>query len=378
MPAPVKKSTFAIKKESSYGADPVVAAANIVRIASAPKGLFPKLDKITVDEIANTKDAMASLLGAQRPDWSVDILLRGSGTAGQVPEYDPFLEGLFGAKSTTSGTTVATDIGNTASHFKVASTTGLAKYQGIRVATNPAQVAVITNISGSFIDVFPALTGTPADGTAIGAGAHYQTATAELPSLWLSYWLGDVTRFNWAGNKVESMDLSVATSQIVKPTFGLKGQKLSSRADEACGLGAGTFNSLDPIVGIQQIIKIGSSAIKAKQFDMKYTNELYIEEDVTSSGITGIYHTGRKITGTYNLLYENDDIIDTFINSTTNSAFLVLGKSSLAAGGIVVLYLPKIRYVETPIEEDNKMYRQGVSWEAEKTSGEDTCFMSCL
>lgn len=368
--AVVKKSTIAIKKEATYGTDPTVASANVIRVESFD--FDPNYDEIAVNEIRNTKDKLPTLPGKFTATGNIGLLLRGSSTAGTAPEGDPLFECAVGAKNTSTASTTTTGSTTTSIVLVASGGAGFAVGDAIRVNNPIPEVTWITAKSTDTLTVSPALAVAPATGVAVGAGVHYKPSLVELPSFWSVLWRGDMVRENYGGNKVDSFDLDIGTGAICTAKFGFKGIKMTGPTTESYGLGTPTFNSLNPLVGVKQTIKIGGSAIKVDKIACGIKNEIFDREDVTSDGISDRIHTGRVIEGSFSVLYESADIFNAFKNRTDNEAVLLLSNDGgLTAGQIVAIKIPKMRYTKAKIGQDNALFKYDVSFTANITNGED-------
>jgi hypothetical protein len=100
----LKKSTLAVKEESSYGVDPTIAVGNVIRFESIDIG--PKYDSIDVDEVRNTKDTQPKLRGQETDPATIGILLRGCATSGTAPEGDPLYTCAMGTKVASAASVV--------------------------------------------------------------------------------------------------------------------------------------------------------------------------------------------------------------------------------------------------------------------------------
>lgn len=365
----VKKSTVAVAKETTYGTEPAFTSANVIRVQDID--VNDNYERITVEEVRNTFDEIPSLIGTESVDGSLPVNLRGSDTAGSAPEFDVLMECAVGAKNSSTASLV---VSATADNITVTTGEGVnfAVGDAVRVATTPVQVVWVTGIATDVLAVSPSMSPIPTAGDAVGAGVHYKLSTDELSSFFLKLWRGDITREDYGGNKITALEMDISTGQVVIPKFSFKGQSMATPTAEAYPLGAPSFNSLDPLVGISQTINIGSSSIDVDSFAFKLNNEIYDKKAVTTSGISKMIRTGRKIEGSFGVLYENADIFTAFKNATESEAAIILSRSSLAAGQIVAVRIPLMRYVQVPISKDNKIFKYDVTWEAVMSTGEDT------
>lgn len=365
----VKKSTVAVAKESSYGTAPSFTSANVIRVQDID--VNDNYEQIAVEEIRNTFDELPSLRGAESVEGSIILNLRGAETAGSAPEGDVLWECAVGVKNSSTGSTVASA---TASTITVQTGDGanFAVGDAIRVGTTPVQVVWITAISTDTLTVSPNLNPVPSASDTVGAGVHYKLSTTELSSFFLKFWRGDIVREDYGGNKVNTLEMDISTGAVVTPKFNFRGQSMAAPTTESYSLGTPTFNSLDPLVGVSQTVNIGGSSVGADSFAFRLNNEIYERQDITTSGISKMIRTGRKIEGSFSVLYESADIFNAFKNATDNEALIVLGRNSLAAGQIVAIRIPKMRYTAVPISKDSKIFKYDITWEAVMTNGEDT------
>ena len=119
----VRKSTLAIKKETTFNTDPTVASTDVVRVADFDIDGEYEEEKYT--EISNTKDGTPELRGASKVPGSVSINMRASGAEGTAPEGSALYEGAFGLVETSTADVVGASASTTAipvadgSHFHV-------------------------------------------------------------------------------------------------------------------------------------------------------------------------------------------------------------------------------------------------------------------
>lgn len=377
MSVAVKRSTIAVKKETTYGIDPTVTSANVIRVESFDFG--PDYDMIEVNEIRNTKDKLPALTGKFTATSNIGVLLRGSATAGTAPEGDPLYECAWGAKNTSTASTTTTGSTTTSIVLTAGGGNGFAVGDAIRVANPTPEVTWVTAKSGDTLTVSPALSVAPASGVAVGAGVHYKTSLADLPSFWSVLWRGDVVREDYGGNKVDSFDLDIGTGAICTAKFGFKGVKMAGPVTQSYTLGTPSFNTLDPLVGVNQVIRIGGSVVRVDKIAFGIKNDIYDREDVTSDGISARIHTGRTIEGSFSVLYESADIFNAFKNRTDNEAVIILSNATtLPAGRIVAIRIPKMRYTKAGIGQDNNLFKYDITFAANITAGEDAAYMSWL
>jgi len=365
----VKKSTIAVKKETGgYGVDPVVTSADCIRVKTDGININDNYDLIEIDEIRNTFSEHPPLRGLENTGGDLGTNLRGANTAGVAPEADVLWECAIGVKNLSTATTTDSGCGSTS--LIVISAAGFAVGDAVRVANPTPEIVWVTEINSNTLTVSPALAVTPGAGVAVGAGAHYKMSNAELASFWLTFWRGDITREDYAGNKIESMEMDINTGSPVSPKFTFKG-KTATYTATGYTLGTATYVDTDPLVGLNQSVKIAGISVACDRFMVRIANELYPRKDITSTGIAKQIFTGRRVEGSFSVLYEDKTIYDTFKADTEAEAIIILSRASMAAGQIVAIRIPKLRYVNVPVGVDSKIFKYDVSFRCDMTAGDD-------
>lgn len=376
-----RKSTLAVKKETSFGVDPTVASANVIEFVDF--GLDFDLEQIARNVIRNTKDSLAPINGAETVAGDVSVELHGSGTAGTAPEADPLYEAALGVKNvSTASTTVAA---STTTLVKLSLGGGAGFAVGDMLIIDPSaggtgayEVTWVVSKSTDDLTVSPALSAAPPASRAVGAGVHFKTTLSELPSLWIEYWRGDITHYKFKGNKVDNLSLDFSAGKIIEPKFSIQGQAISAIATAAYGLGTPAYDSGLPHVARYMKAMLAGTTVPLSNVSISLDNDNPRLTDITQMGTRNIVHVGRKITGSFSLYYEDKAIEDAF-RAGTNAELIAAsstGGTNLVLGNTYGLRLPKIKYTKASKTKDNGMFKYDVSFEAQLTVGEDVIFTS--
>lgn len=369
----VNQSTLAVKLEGTYGVDPTIAVGDVIE-AAAPPSLNDEFELKERTVVRKTFSTLESVRGSESSNGEIAIEPKGSGTAGTAPDADVLLEAAIGVKSlTTSSTTHGATASTTTTVELVVggvSTMGIIVGQAIYLPTvGIGEVAWVTAISTDQLTVSPALSAAPGTGVAVGAGVHYRLVNGQLKSFWAQFWRGDITKETFPGNMVESMAMNFSTGEIATAVMRFQGQKANAPVTEAYGLGTPTFDSTTPVVAVNMVLRIAGTSTPLSAISIELANTLFRKLDITSSGTQKILQTNRKLTGSFNLLYESKDIEDAFRADTKSEIVIVAGAT---AGNIVALRMPLVRYTAAPKSEDSGTYKYDVSFEAVPSSvGED-------
>ncbi len=149
--------------------------------------------------------------------------------------------------------------------------------------------------------------GAGADGVYIlGDGA------ATTPSLSIKYILGGVpaNSVDIRGVVVESMTMTFPPQGIIKTTFNLQGST-GFIAVETAGF-ADFCSETEPYVAKSCTLTIDGAAFVATDVEFTLTNEIADFKSVNGDGITEKTATGRKIEGSFKLIFEDLSEINTF------------------------------------------------------------------
>ena len=223
--------------------------------------------------------------------------------------------------------------------------------------------------------VTPAVTAAPDQFTRIRAGTHYKLRAADLQIFWLSLWRGDITREDYGGNSVDSMEFDITTGGIIIPKFTSKGN-YTYREAEAYALGATSPNALDPLVGVSCVASIGGASVEMEKFMFRITNTLYDKKAITSAGISKRIQTKRKIEGSFDVLYENAAFQTAFEAGSTAVAKIIMGRNGFINGQCIAIRIPKMRYTKAPVKADNDVWKYSISWQAARTVGSEVSMTS--
>lgn len=330
-----------------YGSKTPFSGADLIECLDDVSTPFYKPEMKERNVIRNTFSAQPDVIGAEMDvTGSIPIELHGSGTAGTAPESDVLWECAFGTKTVVGATSV---------------TYGLSK--------------------------------------------------SELPSFHGKFWQGGIFRRDFPGNKVSKLTLEFSTGELIKPKFEFMGQKTIAATDSRWvaltpyALGAivvptvpngyfykvttpGTSAATEPtwpttgtvvdatvtfttqaasfdpagaypLVASNMTFTIGGVSYPVSKCSIELENVLYKDTAVTTSGISRIIRTGRKVTGSFELLFEDLTVENAFRNMTEGVLNLVAGSTG---GNILTVNCPKIRHVEAPVSTDNGLYKYSVKF----------------
>lgn len=233
------------------------------------------------------------------------------------------------------------------------------------------EIVRIDEIATDALTVSPVLTAAPDQYSDLRAGTFYKPTLDELPSFWLNFWRGNVVLEEYGGVKVDKLDIDIQAGKIIQPKFSFGGVSCVKAAG-TYGLADPTLVDDDPIVALNQSIKVGGTVYNCNKFAVGIENEIYNEEDINSEGLSNKIQTGRKVSGSFSMLYRSLTAYTAFKNATTSEVIIVIGKNDgLMKGNVVVIWLPRIRYTKAPIKADSKIYKYDIAWETIRKVGRE-------
>lgn len=368
----VRKSTLAVMLESTYGTMPTMTLSQVIASWGSPN-FNSTFDQIEDQTIRNSLSKYGTIRGAETVSGDIGFPFRGSGTAGTAPDPDVLYECAIGVKNTsTASTTHATNPCTTTSLVLV--TGGGANFAVGDAVLVGGEVTWVTAKATDTLTVSPALATAPGFGAAVGAGVHYKLAST-VKSFAAQFWRGDITREDYTGLVAESLTLDFATGQVPVPKVGFQGKGMGSPVAQAYGLGAPTLDATIPLVARDMVVTIGGVSYPVGNIAFDYKMDLFRRLAVTTSGTQEILPTGRAITGSFSLVYENKTVEDAFRADTQAELRIVCGAT---AGNICAIRIPKMRYTETPKGEESGVYKYDTKWQAVPVAGEDEAVLSWL
>lgn len=177
------------------------------------------------------------------------------------------------------------------------------------------------------------------------AYSHEFTLANELPEFGLTVAVDrDISVRDYFGCKINVMELTAAVNAVLMAKFTFVGR------DETSGSTfSPTFPSENPLVFVQGVFKIDAVAVEVSNFTLTLSNNL--REDrygIVGSGLRQqVQRLGmREVSGSFNRVFENNDIYDDFIAGTPGALELLFEGAVIAGGSGALKYTVK---VEVPI-----------------------------
>lgn len=224
--------------------------------------------------------------------------------------------------------------------------------------------------SGAFIGYSNAGT-TPADAIYIAKVAETGTATAYLlggvtdptKSLTIKEFIGTNKSLQTTGNVVESLTFNFPTAGVCSVETSISGCGFTT--NEADTKLVPTCISTIPYLGKSATFKFDGNSVSATDISISVENTVYSEESITANGYSSKQITGKSVSGSFTLLFEDYSMLTKLKNNTDGSLYLCLtqGVSKFA------VYIPTLKLTEFGKSENEGIMTQTVSFNVVATCG---------
>lgn len=247
-------------------------------------------------------------------------------------------------------------------HKDVDPGTLIGKVDGI---SSPCSLSVGTGINGVDQIVFITAPGFNKSITANYRYANYgRSYTCEE-------FYGENKSITHIGLKCAGLDINVETGQLVRMDFDWLGKDFIIGTDDAPIY---SYIHGVPIVGLYGKCIIGETAYAIQKFSVNLKNIVEPLTDMNSPGYENIKMTGREITGSFTLKYNNQDFLNDFANAVTPKIFVQAGS---AIGNIFATRIKKAKYTDVNITND-ALRKCDIPFKASYIDSADEIFVAIL
>jgi len=321
-----KSKVMAAKLESTFNVAPVLANVDTFEIKSS-SSITATLDTVERDVIRNSMLGLAPIPVRENASGNMDFELIPLGGSTDALLGDVFWEAGMGLK----------------------------KASGVAG-------------SGAFIGFSDAGV-TAADEIYLAAVAETGTATAYIlggvtdptKSITVKEFVGTNKSMTTTGNVVESITLNLPTADVANVSFSLSGCGfLANEADTK--LVPSCVNTL-PYLGKSAVFKFDGSTVNATDVSVTISNEIYSEESLASDGYSSKVITGKTVTGSFTVLFEDYSLLTKFQNSQDGELYIQLtqGTSKFA------VYMPMLRLTSFAKSDSNGVQSVSVDFQVPST-----------
>lgn len=231
-----RNTRWAVVKEVTEGTPVAPSAANqYVSLMDGGFELQGEFDEIENAEIKGSIGAAKSIRGFENPSGSYSHYLKHSGVEATKPEYDFFLESLFGtvhSRSTERDTVGGSTAGTSSVRGTLVVDTGEgAEYARghivlVKNATNGYSIRFVQSVSTDTLSLNFNLANAPASGVNLGKGITFMPADSAHPSLSIWDYRGNALTQMVAGAQVTEASISATAGELVQCDFSFEGLKI--------------------------------------------------------------------------------------------------------------------------------------------------------
>ena len=362
---------------SAYGTAAVLAATDAVRHLNLKLDQNPR-NRVNSPERHAHPSQLYRFTRRKTAEWMVSGIFYPSGTLNTLPDHDPILQTVFGARTNvTLSTTVSAAPAPTTTVFTVASAAGLAVGDAVLVnaTSGGRQVRFITAIAGAALTVDPALSAAPASGDSVKGCITYKLATALLAngSLNLAHYL---TSMSWEikGGAPESFKITFESNdEIMWEASGpAKNRVRPAQTDPTTFTTVGTT----PPSGLTGYLRIGAAAEEFLKASFELKNGIELDNIAFGTADSQAMYRAKKreVECEFDTMVSDDITILDLAENTTDTVGLV--QCGLTEGSIVAAYSPKIE-LETPDDpNDDETMQHSYKGICKGTTGNDEFYLA--
>lgn len=348
-----------VVKEASFGAALSIASADALRHLNFVPTHNAK-NRVNNPEKKTSPGRFDRFDRRETAGFSLEALLRPSGTLNTLPEWDEIMEVAFGAKTNpTLSTTVAATPAATVNGATLTSGAGLAVRDALLIVCpdGKKRVRFLTSVAGAAVTWFPALpTGqAPASGAAVKSALTYKLATANALSLGFGHYLKKTDQT--AGLKrallgaiVDSLSMSFDAQDDPRFTVGGPAKTLTSSGAPAQPAAFTTVGGNPPsgISGelcvdgtVMKFVKLGIEASLNRKLRMDSYGESAAEEALPS--------VRREISIGLDARAEDQTVL--YDKALAGTYVAISQQTGFTEGNILAVGLPRVD-VPTPDQDD--------------------------
>lgn len=346
------KTTAYAKLQAAKGSAETVAAANAVDLLLESPMVQPRGEQIDRGLIRDKRFPSKQVAGGRWGEGSVNLELRGSGSAGTAPEFGPLLETLLGSEQVVTADTVEAGSG-AAAGFDASEEWPVGTVVRIDVNGDGSvyDVRKIDTVSGSgpfSYTVHRAFSSTPADGADILAGVTYYHGGSEAEQYFTFEQYLDGLKLLCTDTVCESLQFTTTAREVIQGVFGLRA--LTCAESAAADALTPVFDDSDPLIGTECNLVLAGSALDMQSFDFSLSTRR-ARGGINSTGYADLPWMSKfEATGTLTPWVEDEAPITTFFAGTLADLEMVKGDT---AGNIMAIILEDVQYTGQEIGDED-------------------------
>lgn len=433
----LKASALVLMPSHATTGDPVPADGRLIEVSGAPE-FSDSYETIERNVVRQAFSTYAPLRGLETTSATVNLELHGSGSYNVAPESSLLYKSVFGAlagpvtgetwekvddvlSTTLTGDVIATVTEITSTSPKIyemvlpfTSVTGFQVGFPVRVhiAGVIKTIGFITAINTLDVTIITENTVALATGDTVDCGYLFllrnvdETQVLATPESNVDYHRGDIVKEAWTGLTATSFDVDFSTGQVCLPAFTFEGAEVgySDSGDSYTGYSASdytgintTFDSATTSPLVVQLADVFlydqtnttyfQECISNVQFSI--TNEVFKKQCIATTGIGEVIRTSRTVTGSLNTFYTGKEFQEAFKEDTQYTLRAIFNYAAsldssgdkvfgTAAGNIIAVSCPQIKFSEVNVSEDTGIFKYDSSFSAEPLEGDDEIVVSFL
>jgi hypothetical protein len=177
----------------------------------------------------------------------------------------------------------------------------------------------------------------------------------------------------WGVGLPDSYSLSARTGELVTENWNFKLQDHTAVRNTVT---AATFTQVNPMISTKAFVKLGititaTSITNATDFTLNINNNILENRNLGTNTVSIFQYGNRQVTGSFNMMFENYDQYNNFVNNTSLAMQLVLNGEAATSGTThnITWNLPEIYYTGAhPTLNDSGQIVQPINFVANYSS----------
>ena len=340
-----KKSTAYAVIQATKGTTATITDASAIDPTMDSSFIQPKGEQIDRGLIRGSRWPSQQVAGGRWGEGSLTMEMRGSGTAGTVPEFAPFIETLLGTEHTNAAD-VVDGAGSTTTFDPTALTLVVGQLVRVEIGTG-YEVRRVTDFTGGTATVDRAFSGAVQSAANISAGVTYYHAGDEaIQYMTLDQYLDGLRLLN-TDAVCESLSVSVSERAVIQGQFGVR--SLTCAESAATDPNTPVYDDEQPLIGTECNLVFGGSELDMKSMEFNITTR-GSRGGINSTGFSELPFAGNfEAQATLTPWVEDAAPITGFFTGSTTNAVMTKGDT---AGNILHVELVGLQRNSPEIGED--------------------------
>lgn len=386
------ESSLAVKVEVTEGTYVAPAsAADFIEVVSAGAGLKLERETIERNNLSSTIEVSAPRVGLKNASGTIPIELTTNASEGLAPPADPLLRSLLGGKRQLGTAVTSKSSGHTSLSIKIEDA-DIASFvvNGVylfKLSTGyevrPIVAKVTTPGSASITLPFAFEGGTASGAVVIAKMTQYYYAEGG-PSLSVTYYQGGAIEEKGLGMRVVSGSLdNWTTGSLPQLTCNLEGLDIEKSVAAPAYTPDFSGNALPPVL-LGACVYFNGVEIQYNELGLSIENtKTDIKSACSPDGKIGSRFTEFKVSGSINP-YMDDDNVDRFNSFNDNDTVSVFGfaRNPGTVDGQEIqwfaFWIPNAKITQIPAGDVDGIVTDAIEFQAFKSAGNDTIFLSFI